>query len=197
MKFLALSFVLLCAPSAMLDFATKQWEKMPAFEVQDAYKWLFQATRGGEHAVPGEEMARKWMENEWATLSEPQKDEPLLEPLCGDGKDTSISRLNLRPFRAAGGTMDSALFAFIESSKKFDQSKENFLIAWSELGKRLKKKPHGKLNSDEWKKFDETMRAKEYPAVHHSKGYGAAYKPAYRIIAGEQARKILAELKKN
>lgn len=197
MKFLALSFVLLCAPGALLDFAAKQWESVPAFEMQDAYKWLFQATRGGEHAAPSYEAAQKWLDGEWKTLGKPQENELLWEPLC---QDDSIGRLNLRPFRAQGGKIETALTAFIESAKNFgtgEKSKENFQKAWVELGKKLKKKPAGKLNHAEWTKLDEEMRAKDYPAVHHSKAYGEAHIPAYRIITDEQARKVLAELKKN
>jgi hypothetical protein len=193
MKFLALSFILLCAPGALLDFAVKQWKADPAVEMQDAYKWLFQATLGGEHAVPGEDMAREWLEGEWKTLGVPPEKEPLWQPLC---KDESIGRLNLRVFSAEDGKMNDVLTAFIESSKKFDRNKENFIVAWNELGKRVKKKPQGKLTRAEWEKVDTEMKAKDYPAIHHSKNYEDARHPAYRILTAGQYKKIISNLKK-
>jgi hypothetical protein len=193
MKLLALSFVLLCAPGALLDFGLGKWKTDANFEVRDAYKWLFQATRGGEHDVPDEQMAREWLENEWKTLGMAQTDEPVWEPLC---KDDSIGRLNLRPFRDLSGKKEELLTAFIQSSKKFNQSKKNFTDAWLGLGKRLKKKSQGKLNPEEWEKIDAEMKAKDYPAIHHSKNYEEIRQPAYRVLTGEQAKKLINNLKK-
>jgi hypothetical protein len=187
MKFLALSLVLLCAPGALLDFAMKEWKADSAIEVDDAYKWLFQATRGGEHAVPDEQSAREWLDGEWKALGVAQKDELAWQPLC---KDDSIGRLNLRPFKTSGGNSEAVLTAFLQSSKDFDQSKENFIAAWTGLGKKLKKKPRGKLNVAEWQKLDDVMRAKDYPAVHHSKNYNEVRQPAYRVITGIEAKKL-------
>jgi hypothetical protein len=196
MKFLALSFILLCAPGALLDFAVKQWKADPAVEMQDAYKWLFQATRGGEHAVPSEDMAREWLEGEWKALGMPQEKEASWQPLCSDKRDNNIGRLNLRVFKARGGEINDVLTAFVESSKKFDQSKENFITAWNELGKRVKKKPQGKLTRAEWEKVDTEMKAKDYPAIHHSKNYEDARHPAYRIVTADEYKKLVLELKK-
>lgn len=196
MKFLALSFILLCAPGALLDFAMKQWQAEPNMRVEDAYKWLFQATRGGEHAVPDEQMAREWLENEWKTLSAAHENEPLWEPLCGNDGEGSIGRLNLRPFRAQGGKPEDLLDAFVRSSKTFDQSEENFGAAWNGLGKKLRKKPQGKLNGKDWKKLDAEMKAKNYPAIHHSKDYEKAKQPAYRVLAGGLAQKLISDLGK-
>ncbi len=101
MNFLALTLLLSCLPSALIDFALPKWKADRNVRIEDAYKWTFQATRGGEHAVPDTGSARKWMMGEWESLTE--KTEPIWEPLC---KGDEIGRLNLRPFKARGGNAD-------------------------------------------------------------------------------------------
>jgi hypothetical protein len=197
MNFLALSFVLLCAPGALLDFAMKEWKADPYIEVRDAYKWLFQATRGGEHMAPSEEMARDYLSGEWKTLAQPLKEEKLWQPLCEDG---SIGRLNLRPFRADGGRMNDMLSVFLAGSRNFTQSAEDFLAAWQELGQRLKglkKKRAGGLNFAAWQKIDGEMKAKNYPAIEHSERYERVRRPAYRVLPAAEMKKLTASLKRN
>jgi len=52
MNVLALTLLLSCLPSALIDFALPKWKADKNVRIEDAYKWTFQATRGGEHAVP-------------------------------------------------------------------------------------------------------------------------------------------------
>jgi hypothetical protein len=192
MHFLALSFVLLCAPGALLDFAMREWKADRYIEARDAYKWLFQATRGGEHMAPSEEMARDYLSGEWKTLAQPLEEEKLWQPLCEDG---SIGRLNLRPFRAEGGKMDDVLSAFLTGARNFTQSAEDFLTAWQELGQRLKRKRAGGLNFAAWQKVDGEMKAQNYPAIEHSERYEKGRHPAYRVLPGAEMKKLMASLK--
>jgi hypothetical protein len=197
MKFLALSFVLLCAPGALLDFAMKEWKTDRYLEVRDAYKWLFQATRGGEHMAPSEEMARDYLSGEWKTLAKQEPNEKIWQPLC---EDESIGRLNLRYFRAEGGKMDDVLSAFLSGSQNFTQSTENFLAAWQELGARLKglkRKRAGRLTFAAWQKVDEEMKAKNYPAIEHSERYERERHPAYRVLPAAEMKKLMSGLKRN
>ncbi|MGQ0540786.1 MAG: hypothetical protein ACT4O9_02905 [Blastocatellia bacterium] len=59
MSFLGICLFLACSPTALLDFAVPHWKADSKMEMQDAYKWLHQATRGGEHAAPDADSARK------------------------------------------------------------------------------------------------------------------------------------------
>jgi len=142
--------------------------------------------------MPDEKIAREWLEQEWQTLFEPQPNEPLWQPLCPDGE---IGRLNLRPFRARGGRMEDLLTAFVESSRKFPNDESSFIDTWNELGQRLKQRSYGKLNWHDWKALDHKMRAAGYPAIHHSRVYQRQRRPAYRVLTGEIARGLVAELK--
>src|SRR5437016_6158087 len=188
----ALTLILACTPTALLDFAIPKWTANPNVRIEDAYKWIFQATRGGEHAAPDRGMAKEWLDGEWASLGKPTASEKLWEPLC-PGEE--IGRVNLRAFRAKGGTEDDLLDAFLASTTEYRATVAEFTAAWAELGKRLKKKRAGTLTFSEWSRVDAEMKAKGYPAIHHSKTYDDAERPAYRVVTkGEmlELRKKLA-----
>lgn len=190
MNFLALTLLLSCLPSALIDFALPKWKADKNVRIEDAYKWTFQATRGGEHAVPDTGSARKWMMGEWESLTE--KTEPIWEPLC---KGDEIGRLNMRPFKARGGKPDDLLDAFLASSREYRSDGKNFVTAWNELGKRLKTRSAGNLRYADWLKLDAEMKAKNYPAIHHSKAYDEAVQPAYRILTRMEMKKLLKLIK--
>jgi len=191
MQTLAVVFMLACTPQAVVDFGLARWRTEPQIRMEDAYKWIFQATRGGEHAVPDEKMARDWLDQEWTTLDAPRPGEPLWEPLCPDGE---IGRLNLRPFRSRGGSVENLSAAFVRSSREFRGDASSFVAGWNELGDRLKKRSQGNLTWRGWKILDRKMRPAGYPAIHHSKTYERQRRPAYRVLTAEEARKIISEL---
>ena len=109
MTLLVSFFLLICTPTALLDFAIPKWKADTKVRIEDAYKWTYQATRGGEHAVPDEESAREWLDGEWSGQGKPPANEPVWGPLCPGGE---IGRLNLRTFKAKGGKADDLLVAF-------------------------------------------------------------------------------------
>ena len=147
MNLLSIVLFMSCLPSALIDFSLPKWKADKNVRIEDAYKWTYQATRGGEHAVPDAESAGKWLAGEWESLGTQPQNERVWEPLC-PGEE--IGRLNLRPFRASGGKPDDLLRAFLASSREYRSGPENFIAAWTELGDRLKRKPAGKLTRDAW-----------------------------------------------
>lgn len=186
-SFLGVALLLMCSPSALLDFAAPIWKSEPAMRIEDAYKWIFQATRGGEHAIPDTASAKKWLDSEWSVAAKPLQGESLWTPLCPDG---SIGRLHIRKFKAADGNEDDILRAFLNSANRFENKPEIFISTWLEFGKRLKQAHLGKLTYKHWKKLNEKMKAENYPAIHHSKAYEKAFRPSYRIMTGQDARAI-------
>ena len=189
---LTFALILSCLPSALIDFALPKWKADPNVRIEDSYKWIYQATRGGEHAVPDKESAKNWLDNEWQGMGEPTANEPVWEPLC-PGEE--VGRLNLRAFQKRGGKSDDLLEAFLTSSREYKAIVEDFSAAWAELGKRLKKRPAGELNRKEWLKLDTEMKAKNYPAIHHSEQYEKAEHPAYRVLTKGEMQKLLPRLK--
>ncbi len=181
------------APSAraLARMAVEAVASDPSARVEDLYKWLFQAARGGEHAVPSEEGARRWLDGEWASLGAPRPGEPLVVPLRPDG---AVVRLNLRPWKAAGGGKDALLAAFLSSARAFRADDRLFRMAWEEAGSLLASRRHGALTDAAWLRLDAEARRAGYRAGHHSESYGAARHPAYRVLTGQEARRLVATL---
>jgi len=188
---LPLVLALVCTTSGVLDFAMPRWKADPNMRIEDAYKWTYQAARGGEHAAPDRAAASQWLTRQWQTLGTTLKDEPLWEPMC---KDSRIGRLNLRSYRDQGGKPDDLLNAFLSSAAQYRSEPKTFYNAWIELGRRLKKQGFGHLTYAEWQRLDGEMRAKEYPAIHHSETYNKAKTPAYRILTRREMETLRSKI---
>lgn len=167
---------------SLCAYALVQWKTTPQMRIQDAYKWLYQATLGGEHAVRDEQGPRRWLEREWAALTPPGAQEPELVRLTPDG---SVLRVNLRPYKSAGRDRDLLLALFVMSAERFRGERGRFLKEWRSLGQLLRRRPQAHLTFAAWTSFDRSMSARGFPAVHHSPEYEKAYQPAYRVVLGE------------
>lgn len=166
-------------PDSILDFATRAWRKDDAVRIEDAYKWLFHATLGGEHAVSDISGVRAWMSREWVTLGTPFRTEPLEIPLTPDGK---LLRVNLRPYRALGGDPEMLTAVFYISAERFRSDKSVFVRTWRNLGKQLRNRRIGHLAFADWRRLDRETSRLGYPAIEHSKEYLRRRKPAYRVV---------------
>lgn len=182
--FTAVVALVLAVAASPVDFALSRWSGSAAFDMRDAYKWLFQATLGGEHAAPDPADARAWLDDEWKTLTAPAAGEVEWEPLTADG---GIGRLNLRPYRARGGDPRRLAEAFVRSAERFHPAKEAFLSAWADLGARLRHAPAGALTYAAWQAMDREAVKTGYAAVHHSETYTRAMSPAYRVLLRDEA----------
>ena len=174
--------------SKLLDHALRQWKQTPGMRIEDAYKWLFQATQGGDHAIGSQSGATKWLDDEWKALGKPLTKEPLLVHLTPDGK---LFRIHLRPYRANGGSKDAILEAFVASAKSFSTNKKEFKSAWRALHGRL---PAAGITRAQWMAFDKRMRSTGYPAVHHSAAYTSRYRPAYRVVTNKVFYKLFPKV---
>lgn len=164
----------------------KAWKNTPSMQAQDAYKWLYHANLGGEHAVENPEGARTWMDREWNGLRKPDPGEKLIVALRPDGR---LVRLNLAVAKAQGISKEAVLAAFLESAKEFRADKADFVRQWQLLGKQLKKRPIMQVRFEDWKELDSRMKKAGYPAVSHSGVYGKAYRPAYRVILSKHIKR--------
>jgi hypothetical protein len=146
--------------------------RYPAMQVQDMYKLIHQAAMGSEHAIPNPVSAREWMERELSEMGS-GPDEPVMDPISGDGK---IVRVHLRPFIAGGGDPDALLDAFIRTANEFRGDKNTLESYWKIATEMLH------FSYAEMDEFIKSLRAQNYPAVHHSEAYERAYRPAYRVV---------------
>lgn len=178
------------SPAALVAFALEAWQATPALRIDDAYKWLVQATRGAEHAVPSADAAAAWLGREWAALGPPRPHEPLVEPLRADG---ALVRLHLRPYRAHGGSERALLDAFLAGAAVALGDESAFTAAWQALRTQLARGPSGHLTLEAWDALDQAMRPRTYPAIHHSEAYAQAFAPAYRVLREEYAAPLLGD----
>jgi len=173
--------------ATLARFAWGALRDEPAAGVVDVYKWIFQAARGGEHAAPSEEAARKWLASEWATLGPPLSGEPLVVPLRPDG---AVVRLNLRPYKAAGGDPEALLQAFLSSAREFRPDPGLFVAAWRFFGSEIAPGATRGLDVPAFEALDREAERAGWPARHHGAEYTAARKPAYRVLTGEEAARL-------
>jgi hypothetical protein len=173
-----------CTPD--LAWYEKAWKSTPLMQAQDAYKWLYHANLGGEHAAGNPEDARAWMDREWDGLRKPNAGEKLTVALRPDGR---LVRLNLAVAKAQGISKEAVLEAFIESAKEFRADKTGFIRQWKLLGEQVKKRPINQVRFEDWKELDSRMKKAGYPAVSHSGVYGKAYRPAYRVILAKHIKR--------
>jgi len=148
------------------------FSRYPAMQIQDVYKLLHQAALGSEHAISDPEGAREWMKRELAELGS-GIDEDTIDPISPDGE---IVRVHLRPFIAQGGDPETLLAAFIRTANEFHGDKTILEIYW----KTATELRH--FSSEAMGGFIESIRAEDYPAVHHSVIYENTYRPAYRVL---------------
>jgi hypothetical protein len=104
--------------------------------------------------------------------------EPLLEEISPDG---AVVRLNLRPFKAQQGDHRALFQAMMQTARTFHKSQGRLARYLSRLEQMVNS---GDLPFDTAtvQSFFHGMRAKGFPAVHHSAVYAENYAPAYRVI---------------
>ena len=110
--------------------------------------------------------------------------EPLVVRLRPDG---AVVRLNLRPFKAAGGDPEALLRAFLASARSFRPDPGLFVAAWRSFGRVLPPEGAAGRNARAFTELDRESERAGWPARHHSEAYSAARKPAYRVLTGEAA----------
>jgi len=147
--------------------------------VRDVYKLMFQGVMGVAHILEDREQARRYLANEFAGVDVSEfLDEPLVEDVSvGDG----VVRINLRPFKRFGLSLDRLFEVMVASAEKLKEDKERFIMLWKRFIELVKA---GRLDFDyeALVEFDRTMRDKGYPPIHHSKEYVKTNKPAYRVM---------------
>lgn len=161
----------------MSEVIAQHAARYPLWTAEDAYKLIHQAAMGSEHAAPTEEVARTWLEREFAQMGS-GPDEPLIDPISPDG---SIVRVHLRPYARRGLDPELLLEAFLRTAVEFRGSRAALERG---LGSALSLAAAGALGTAavEVRQVVERARAAGYPAVHHSVAFVAAYRPAYRVV---------------
>ena len=156
---------------------TLQIKRYPLMEVQDLYKLIHQASLGSEHAVQSLDVTRAFLEREVKELTS-GPDEPIHDIISPDGR---IARINLRPYLASNAELSKLFDAFVRTATEFEGSTLR-LKRFISYAEQLAAKRFFPFSRTVIRTFFDQMEIKEFPAVHHSASYDAAYQPAYRVI---------------
>jgi hypothetical protein len=154
--------------------------RYPAMQLQDVYKLAHQACLGSEHAVRERSQAERWLRREIAQLGDGPP-EPMLDPISADG---GILRVHLRAFLAAGGEIGALLDAFVRTANGFRGSTERLRACWASV-EAMAAAGLLPFTQAEAQALGRRMEDMGHPAVHHSDAFRMAYRPAYRVVAGE------------
>ena len=171
-------------PAARASFS---WEELlrdhlaryPLAQAEDVYKFTHQSVFGPAHAIPSAAEARRYLDDELASLAPGPPDEPPADRL---GDDPPLVRLNLRPYVAAGGDIGALVDAFAATANlvhgdpaamahRLDEAVA-VLRALNRAGDAM---ALGALAA--------AQAPKGFQALHHSTAYRAAYAPAYRVVS--------------
>jgi hypothetical protein len=168
------------------DILMREAKIHPQMEVQDLYKFIHQASFGSEHAVKDTASVREWMDNELKTMDLNIEDELItfLSP------DSSIVRVNLRPYVNKGYSPEKLLDAFIKTANTYKGSKDTFML-YRKKARELAEEGVFNFTAEQMDKFFDDLSARGLPAVHHSDTYERLYKPAYRVVERKYVEEII------
>jgi len=151
--------------------------RYPLMQPADLYKLAHQAALGSEHAIMDEDTARDRLARELAEMGDGPT-EPMLDPISADG---CLLRVHLRPYLQTGHNPEALFQAFIRSANRSRGDGEQLR---SNLRVILKLAKDGRVGIDEDNLIPlyAAMEAAGWPAIHHSREYQLAYRPAYRVV---------------
>jgi len=154
-----------CAEEMKKQFQVQK-KRYPLMTEEDIVKFVFQGMLGVGHLINSEQEAKDRLSAEMATLN-PNEDEPLIEKISSDWV-----RLNLRPAKAKGMTVDDIAWYLVRSAEwgalSFTrQNVYNFCV---------------KMDGSEQMKAVAAKVLDEHWLPRHSEQYRAAYHPAYRVL---------------
>ena len=143
-----------------------QKKRYPLMTEEDIVKFVFQGMLGVGHLINSEQEAKDRLSAEMATLN-PNEDEPLIEKISSDWV-----RLNLRPAKAKGMTVDDIAWYLVRSAEwgAFSFTRRNVYNFCVKLdGSEQMKTAAAKVLDEHW-------------LPRHSEQYRETYHPAYRVL---------------
>ncbi|MBL7095783.1 hypothetical protein ISS22_17685 [candidate division KSB1 bacterium] len=194
MKILLIVLIFCCCfqpnKNTLIHLIKNELQTKPNFSIQDAYKLIYQGNFGVAHILKNKDHARQFLKNEIDSI-EKSDNEPLIEHIS---ISTNLVRINLRPFKKSGSSIDTLFEIMTRSVEETKQDKKRFLKQWREFRMAVIQEKL-KFDVQELETFDLKVKAENYPAVHHSPGYRKANKPAYRVVKESIFREYFPFLK--
>lgn len=160
----------------LVEMHQKQY---PGFEIQDAYKLLFQSSLGVGHLIADTVAAKNYLLQEMGALTDDaETDETLIEFIS---IDSSMIRVNLRPFMRQHLDPNLLFQAMMETAIYNKKTKKDFAAEWREFI-FLVRSGYLRFDPEKLDAFNQNVAAQNYPMIHHSEFYSVRYSPAYRVV---------------
>lgn len=160
----------------MKKISKEQLRKHKDIQIQDLYKLICQAEFGLHHhdvqKLVTEEYSKACSVRGWV------KKEPILEKISED-----YYRLNIRAYMLELNNDTMLILAASDSKKLSKGKKEGLIQRWNDfkkLNSRTKLFP-----KEDVTKFEEVLKEKDFPMMHHSKEYKKANDPCYIVLHKE------------
>ncbi len=135
---------------------------------------------GRRHAVPGVVSTAGPRPVPAGKVLQPDASQPLLEDIR---PDSALQRIYLQTWLATGKDPDELVAACLETGRRTWGTVEALRQTWHWFVERAAQGSFPSIAHDDAQAFDTLLREHDYPAAHHSAGYVALYKPAYRLIS--------------
>lgn len=166
----------------MNEYILQQFNKYH-LEIEDAIKLIYQGTLGVSHLIKNEDVAYKYLEDEYNSIKNVTSPCPLVEKISND-----YSRLHLMSLNDSGLTLNTLFKMFLISST-LEKDEKSFFDSLNKLISYSKKKmlpiDYNKLVT-----FLENYKNEGYPPISHSLQYKHKYQPHYRVISNQFADNI-------
>ncbi len=168
---------------SFIKYLAIQAEMHGSIETQDIIKLCYQAAFGAEHLIQDKQRARSYLQEEFDSL-DADSDTTLYETLNED-----ICRVNLKAWKHKNLPIDWLFEMFCGSIPQNGKGTERFL-SYIEDAKILVNDNKFNISTDTFNSFYNEYLKDGIRAVHHSDGYRAQEKPAYRIVHTKYLRII-------
>lgn len=154
------------------------YEKYPALEVQDLFKYLFHSTFGCEHLISSLERVTEYLGREANEVTESGRD--ATEELDGEYVRLHLGCLGL------GLRIQTLARIFYLSAKKEPEGIKRLEEKLS-VAREMVREGTLPLSAAEFDSLADEWRNMGYPAIHHSNTFREQYHPHYRVIARKYA----------
>lgn len=162
-------------PSAFQQLVQTQLDRYPEMDLQDAYKLLHQAAMGNRHLGVADSLIYNYLAEEMNSIAASET-EPLIEYIS---PDSQVVRLNLRPFKASGGSIE-VLFASMKATWDTIEPAPDLLARYGNTLAALASDTP--FTTSDIEHYFSAKEKEGFPAVHHSERYRHHYAPAYRVL---------------
>ncbi|MCU0291290.1 MAG: hypothetical protein MUF10_04785 [Thermoanaerobaculaceae bacterium] len=157
-----------------------QLERYPEMQAEDVYKLAHQATFGPAHLITDEAAARRYLLAELGGVAADPAP-PLVEPLADNPR---LVRVNLRPFKAAGGDPEVLLRALVATAASVS-GEAAAMRGRLDVALEVLRERGRPAEAERLRVLGAALEARGFPAAHHSEAYTRSYRPAYRVVRSD------------